>query len=149
MKKIVMKIEKLEHCLGLPEYKTEGAAGMDLVASISEPVTLKPLERKLIPTGMKIEVPMGYEAQVRPRSGLSIKHGITLINCTGTIDSDYRGEVCVPLVNLSSELYTINPADRIAQMVIAEVVKAEIELTASLSETQRGEGGFGSTGIKS
>ena len=92
---------------------------------------------------------MGYEAQVRPRSGLSIKHGITLINCTGTIDSDYRGEVCVPLVNLSNEAFIINPADRIAQMVIAEVVKAEIEVTTNLSETKRGEGGFGSTGIKS
>ena len=122
---------------------------MDLVASIAEPITLKPLERKLIPTGIKIEIPMGYEAQVRPRSGLSIKHGITLINCTGTIDSDYRGEVCVPLVNLSNEAFTINPADRIAQMVIAEVVKAEIEVTTNLSETKRGEGGFGSTGIKS
>ena len=149
MKKIELKIEKLEHCLGLPEYKTEGAAGMDLVASISEPITLKSLERKLIPTGIKIEVPMGYEAQIRPRSGLSIKHGITLINCTGTIDSDYRGEVCVGLVNLSGEQYTINPADRIAQMVIAEVVQGEIEIVTNLSETQRGEGGFGSTGIKS
>lgn len=149
MKKIELKIEKLEHCLGLPEYKTEGAAGMDLIASIPEAITLKPLERKLIPTGIKIEVPMGYEAQVRPRSGLSIKHGITLINCTGTIDSDYRGEVCVPLANLSNESFTINPADRIAQMVIAEVVKAEIEVTTCLSETKRGEGGFGSTGIKS
>ena len=149
MKKIELKIEKLEHCLGLPEYKTVGAAGMDLVASISEPVVLKSLERKLIPTGVKIEVPMGYEAQIRPRSGLSIKHGITLINCTGTIDSDYRGEVCVGLVNLSSEQYIINPADRIAQMVIAEVVQGEIEIAANLSETQRGEGGFGSTGIKS
>lgn len=149
VKKIEMKIEKLEHCVCLPEYKTSGAAGMDLVASIAEPITLKPLERKLIPTGIKIEIPMGYEAQVRPRSGLSIKHGITLINCTGTIDSDYRGEVCVPLVNLSNEAFTINPADRIAQMVIAEVVKAEIEVTTNLSETKRGEGGFGSTGIKS
>ena len=149
MKKIELKIEKLEHCLGLPEYKTAGAAGMDLVASISEPITLKSLERKLIPTGIKIEVPMGYEAQIRPRSGLSIKHGITLINCTGTIDSDYRGEVCVGLVNLSNEVFTINPADRIAQMVIAEVVQGEIEIVANLSETQRGEGGFGSTGIKS
>ena len=149
VKKIEMKIEKLEHCVCSPEYKTSGAAGMDLVASIAEPITLKPLERKLIPTGIKIEIPMGYEAQVRPRSGLSIKHGITLINCTGTIDSDYRGEVCVPLVNLSNEAFTINPADRIAQMVIAEVVKAEIEVTTNLSETKRGEGGFGSTGIKS
>lgn len=149
MKNIELKIEKLEHCLGLPEYKTVGAAGMDLIASIPEAITLKPLERKLIQTGIKIEVPMGYEAQIRPRSGLSIRHGITLINCTGTIDSDYRGEVCVPLVNLSSEAYTINPADRIAQMVIAEVAQAEIQIVTNLSETQRGEGGFGSTGIKS
>jgi len=142
----VLKIERLENNKILPEYKTEGAAGMDLCAAISEPVTLKPLERKLIPTGLKIELEHGYEAQIRPRSGLSIKHGITLINCVGTIDEDYRGEVCVPVVNISNEEYTITPEERIAQMVIARVEQAELEVVTQLSDTVRGEGGFGSTG---
>ena len=119
---------------------------MDLCAAIEDPVTLKPLERALIPTGLKIELEHGYEAQVRPRSGLSIKHGITLINCVGTIDEDYRGEVCVPVVNLSNETYTIQPDERIAQMVIARVEQAEIKVAVELSATPRGEGGFGSTG---
>ena len=119
---------------------------MDLCAAISESITLKPLERALIPTGLKIELEHGYEAQIRPRSGLSIKHGITLINCVGTIDEDYRGEVCVPVVNLSNETYTIQPDERIAQMIIAKVEQAKIEVTVELSETSRGEGGFGSTG---
>lgn len=142
----VLKIERLEHNKFLPEYKTEGAAGMDLCAAISEPVTLQPLERTLIPTGLKIELEHGYEAQIRPRSGLSIKHGITLINCVGTIDEDYRGEVCVPVVNLSNQAYTIQPDERVAQMVIARVEQAEIKVTVELSETVRGVGGFGSTG---
>ena len=142
----ILKIERLPHNKFLPEYKTEGAAGMDLCAAISEPITLQPLERKLIPTGLKIELEHGYEAQVRPRSGLSIKHGITLINCIGTIDEDYRGEVCVPIVNVSNEAYTIEPDERIAQMVIARVEQAEIKVAVELSETSRGEGGFGSTG---
>jgi len=142
----VLKIKKLSNNNILPEYKTEGAAGMDLCAAISEPVLLKPLERKLIPTGIKIELEHGYEAQIRPRSGLSIKHGITLINCVGTIDEDYRGEVCVPVVNISNEEYTIQPNERIAQMIIAKVEQAKIEIVTELSETQRGEGGFGSTG---
>lgn len=142
----ILKIERLPHNKFLPEYKTEGAAGMDLCAAISEPITLRPLERKLIPTGLKIELEHGYEAQVRPRSGLSIKHGITLINCIGTIDEDYRGEVCVPIVNVSNEAYTIEPDERIAQMVIARVEQAEIKVAVELSETSRGEGGFGSTG---
>ena len=114
--------------------------------AISEPIILKPLERKLVPTGLKIELEHGYEAQVRPRSGLSIKHGITLINCIGTIDEDYRGEICVPIVNLSNETYTIQPDERIAQMVIAKVEQAEIKVEVELTETARGEGGFGSTG---
>ena len=143
---MILKILRLEHNKYVPEYKTEGAAGMDLCAAISEPVTLQPLERKLIPTGLKIELEHGYEAQVRPRSGLSIKHGITLINCIGTIDEDYRGEVCVPIVNVSNEAYTIQPDERIAQMVIARVEQAEIKVAVELSETSRGEGGFGSTG---
>ncbi len=142
----VLKIEQLPNNKSLPEYKTEGAAGMDLAAAIEEPLTLNPLERKLIPTGIKIELEHGYEAQIRPRSGLSIKHGITLINCVGTIDEDYRGEVCVPVVNLSNEAYTIMPEERIAQMVIAKVERAEIKVAVTLSSTQRGEGGFGSTG---
>ena len=142
----VLKIEKLPHNNILPEYKTEGAAGMDLCAAISEPIELKPLERKLIPTGLKIELEHGYEAQVRPRSGLSIKHGITLINCVGTIDEDYRGEVCVPIVNISNEAYTIQPDERIAQMVIARAEQAKIEVVTELTDTERGEGGFGSTG---
>lgn len=144
--KTILKIERLSHNRLVPEYKTEGAAGMDLCAAISEPVTLNPLERILIPTGLKIELEHGYEAQIRPRSGLSIKHGITLINCVGTIDEDYRGEVCIPVVNLSNEPYSIQPDERIAQMVIARVEQADIEVVTELSETVRGEGGFGSTG---
>ena len=142
----VLKIQRLQHNKILPEYKTEGTAGMDLCAAISEPIELKPLERKLIPTGLKIELEHGYEAQVRPRSGLSIKHGITLINCVGTIDEDYRGEVCVPIVNISNEAYTIQPDERIAQMVIARAEQAKIEVVTELTDTERGEGGFGSTG---
>ncbi|MGN0196470.1 MAG: dUTP diphosphatase [Candidatus Gastranaerophilaceae bacterium] len=141
-----LKILRLPHNKVLPEYKTDGASGMDLSAAIEEPVTLKSLERKLIPTGIKIEIPNGYEAQVRARSGLSIKHGITLINAIGTIDADYRGEVCVPVVNLSAEEYTIQPQERIAQMVICKVEKADITVTKELCETERGCGGFGSTG---
>ncbi len=143
---MILKIERLAHNKVLPEYKRDGAAGMDLCAAISEPVTLKPLERKLIPTGLKNELEHGYEAQVRPRSGLSIKHGITLINCIGTIDEDYRGEVCIPMVNISNEEYTILPDERIAQMVIAKYEQAKIEVVTELTETSRGEGGFGSTG---
>lgn len=142
----ILKIQKLLHNKFLPEYKTEGAAGMDLSAAISEPVTLKPLERALIPTGIKIELEHGYEAQIRPRSGLSIKHGITLINCVGTIDEDYRGEVCVPVVNVSNETYSIEPDERIAQMIISKVEQAKIEVCVELTETSRGCGGFGSTG---
>ncbi len=141
-----LKIERLAHNKFLPEYKTEGAAGMDLCAAIDEPITLQPLERKLIPTGIKIELEHGFEAQVRPRSGMSIKHGITLINCVGTIDEDYRGEVCVPIVNISNEAYTIQPQERIAQMVIAKTERAKIEVLAELTGTARGAGGFGSTG---
>lgn len=141
-----LKIQRLSNNRMLPEYKTKGAAGMDLSAAINEPVLLKPLARTLIPTGIKIELEHGYEAQIRPRSGLSIKHGITLINCVGTIDEDYRGEVCIPVVNLSSEDYTIMPNERIAQMVISKVNQAEIEVVTELTETERNEGGFGSTG---
>ena len=142
-----MKITRMPHNKFLPEYKTEGSSGMDLYAAIEKEITLKPLERVLIRTGIKIEIPVEYEAQIRARSGLSVKHGITLINAVGTVDADYRGEVCVGLVNLSNEEYTIKPDDRIAQMVIAKVEKAQIEVTTELAESKRGEGGFGSTGF--
>ena len=142
----VLKIKRLANNKVLPEYKTEGAAGMDLCAAIEQPIVLKPLERTLIPTGLKIELEHGYEAQIRPRSGLSIKHGITLINCVGTVDEDYRGEVCVPVVNLSNETYTIEPQERVAQMIIARVEQAQIEVVTELTDTARGVGGFGSTG---
>ncbi|MCD7779101.1 MAG: dUTP diphosphatase [Candidatus Gastranaerophilales bacterium] len=142
-----MKVTRMEHNKHLPEYKTEGSSGMDLYAAIDKEITLKPLERVLIPTGIKIEIPIEYEAQIRARSGLSVKHGITLINAVGTVDADYRGEVCVGLVNLSNEEYTIKPEDRIAQMVIAKVEKAQIEVTTELAGSLRGEGGFGSTGF--
>lgn len=144
----ILKIKRLAHNKNIPQYQTNGAAGMDLCAAIENPIELKPLERVLIPTGLKVELESGYEIQIRPRSGLSIKHGITLINCVGTIDEDYRGEVCVPLVNLSNEIYTIQPQERIAQMIIAKVEKAQIEVVTELSDTVRGEGGFGSTGKK-
>lgn len=141
-----LKIEKLPHNKNLPEYQSEGAAGMDLCAAIESPILLKPFERRLIPTGIKIELEKGFEAQVRPRSGISIKYGISLVNCVGTIDEDYRGEVCVPVINLSTEEYTIQPNERIAQMIIARVEKAKIQVVQSLSETVRATGGFGSTG---
>ena len=129
----------------LPKYQTELSAGMDLYANLPEEITLKPLERKLIPTGLFLELPEGYEAQVRPRSGLALKHGITVLNSPGTIDADYRGEVGVILVNLSAEDFTVKDGDRIAQMVIAKYETAEWESADSLSETTRGTGGFGST----
>jgi dUTP pyrophosphatase len=132
----------------LPAYETKGAAGLDIRAFISEKIELKSLERKLIPTGLFIELPLGYEVQVRPRSGLAIKRGLTLVNTPGTIDSDYRGELCVPMINLSTENQTIENGDRIAQIVIAkhEIIQwNEVEI---ISETQRGEGGFGSSGVK-
>lgn len=131
----------------LPAYATPQSAGMDLRANLDEPVVLKPLERKLIKTGLYIALPEGYEAQVRPRSGLALKHGITVINTPGTIDADYRGEVKVGLVNLSKEPFTIQPGDRIAQMVVARHEVVEWEEVAELSDTERGAGGFGSSGI--
>lgn len=130
----------------IPAYETEGSAGMDLKAVLNEPVVLAPGERRLIPTGLFIELPQGYEAQVRARSGLAIKHGITLINCVGTIDSDYRGEIQVPLVNLGQEDFEIKNGERIAQMVIAKYEQVSWKITDELSETERGTGGFGHTG---
>ena len=130
----------------LPNYESEGAAGMDLSADIDSDIIIKPLERSLIPTGIAISLPEGLEAQIRPRSGLAIKHGITLLNSPGTIDSDYRGEIKVILVNLSNDNYTIKPYDRIAQVIISQFVKAEFEIAENLDETDRGNSGFGSTG---
>jgi dUTP pyrophosphatase len=130
----------------LPAYATEGSAGMDLCAHIHESVVLEPLERKLIPTGLFIELPTGYEAQVRPRSGLALKQGITCLNSPGTIDADYRGEIGVILINLSNEMQVIKTGDRIAQMVIAPVTQISWELATALTPTKRGAGGFGSTG---
>ena len=132
----------------LPNYETEGSAGMDLRANITEPISLKPLERFMIPTGIFIELPMGYEAQVRPRSGLAAKRGLTCLNSPGTIDADYRGELKVILVNLSNETQTIDPEERIAQIVIAKHERIVWSEVTVLSETVRGAGGFGSTGTK-
>lgn len=132
----------------LPQYATALSAGMDLKANLSEPVILAPLERAMIPTGLFIELPDGFEAQVRPRSGLAAKHGISVLNAPGTIDADYRGEVKVILVNISNEPFTVNPGERIAQMVVARHEKVEWQETDQLGETARGEGGFGSTGKK-
>lgn len=130
-----------------PSYATEGASGMDLTAFLSEPVILKPMERMLVSTGLFVEIPLGYEGQVRARSGLAIKHGIGLVNSIGTIDSDYRGEIKVPLINFGSEPFEINDGDRIAQFVIAKYEKVDITLVSELSDTVRGEGGFGHTGV--
>lgn len=132
----------------LPNYATALSAGMDLRANLSESIELKPLERKLIPTGLYIELPEGFEAQIRPRSGLAIKKGITVLNSPGTIDADYRGEICVILVNLSSEPFIINDGERICQMIIAKHEKAEWLEVKELAQTERGEGGFGHTGKK-
>lgn len=132
----------------LPQYATEASAGMDLRANLEEPLTLNPQQRTLVPTGLFIELPVGYEAQVRPRSGLAIKHGITVLNSPGTIDADYRGEIRVILINLSAEAFEINDGDRIAQMVIAPHVQARWEESEALNETERGAGGFGHTGAQ-
>ena len=132
----------------LPKYQTSQSAGMDLRANIDAPVLIKPLDRKLIPTGLHIALPEGYEAQIRPRSGLAIKKGITVINTPGTIDSDYTGDVGVILVNISNEDFVVQPGDRIAQMVINKFEQAEFEVVEELDETERGEGGFGHTGTK-
>ena len=132
--------------LPLPTYETEGAAGMDLRAAVTEPVTLAPGERQLISTGLRIALPPGYEAQVRPRSGLAARHGIGMVNSPGTIDADYRGEIGVLLINWGQQPFTIRRGDRIAQMVVAPVTRVEWEEAAALPETERGDGGFGHTG---
>lgn len=130
----------------LPAYATTGSSGLDIRANIEHPVILEPLERALIPTGLFVEIPEGYEAQIRPRSGLAINHGITCLNTPGTIDADYRGEIKVIIVNLSNEIATIQPNDRIAQMVFMQVAKVQLQQVQTINETIRGEGGFGSTG---
>jgi dUTP pyrophosphatase len=132
----------------LPAYATEGAAGLDIRANITEPIVLAPLERQLIATGLFVAIPMGYEIQIRPRSGLAFKHGITVLNTPGTIDADYRGEIKVLLVNLSNSPFTIEPGERVAQMVLAKHEVLSWKTTQELPSTERGAGGFGSTGVK-
>ncbi len=149
IKRPTVKFMRLPHGkdVPLPKYMSHAAAGMDLYAAVSEAVILKPGERKLIPTGFKMSMPEGYEAQVRPRSGLALKNGVSVLNTPGTIDSDYRGEVGVILVNLGREDFTINRNDRIAQMIINKVEQPTVEEVADLDETKRGSGGFGHTGV--
>lgn len=145
-----MRVRQLPHGEGLPlpAYQTPGAAGMDLPAALpgDSPLTLQPGARTLVPTGLSVEIPEGHEGQIRPRSGLAIRHGLTVINSPATIDWDYRGEIRIPLVNLGQEPITLSRGERIAQMVIAPVVQVQIEIAEELSSTQRGAGGFGSTG---
>jgi dUTP pyrophosphatase len=142
-----MQIKIVNHSAhSLPRYETKLAAGMDIRANLQEPITLKPLERRLIPTGLFISLPEGFEAQIRPRSGLSIKNGISILNAPGTIDADYRGEICVVLINLSTEDFLINDGERIAQMVIAKYETVELLQVEVLDQTKRGIGGFGHTG---
>ena len=141
-----IRFRRLRPAAVLPRYMSEGAAGMDLASAADAPIGIAPGQRLGVPTGWSMELPPGYEAQVRPRSGLSLRHGVTVVNAPGTIDSDYRGEIVVLLVNLGQEAYTIAPGDRVAQMVIAQVARATIEEAAELSQTARGTGGFGHTG---
>lgn len=144
MEKVTVKIT-LADGVQKPMYMTEGSAGMDVRANIKEPITLGSLERVLVPTGIKMEIPVGYEVQVRPRSGLALKHGISMANTPGTIDSDYRGEIGVIMINLSKENFVINPGERIAQLVLGKVYQMDL-VEGELSVTERGEGGFGHTG---
>ena len=149
MRKVTMQIKIINKSAhALPHYETIASAGMDLRANIEESIILKPLERTIVPTGLFLELPIGIEAQVRPRSGLAIKKGVTVLNAPGTVDADYRGEVGVILINLSSEEFTIENGERIAQLVIAKHERAEWLEVETLSKTDRGEGGFGSTGVK-
>lgn len=143
-----VKISRLSNCHSLPSYATSGSSGLDLYAANKNPIMLYPGQRTVIPTGIAIELPEGYEAQIRPRSGLAVKHGITVLNTPGTIDSDYRGEIKVVLINLGKEKFVIKRGDRIAQLVITPVVKAELEEVENINiDTERGTEGFGSTGI--
>ncbi len=148
MKEVEIQVKTLDHFegLSLPEYKTPGSSGFDVLAACQEDVILMPGERKLIPTGISLSMPLGVEAQIRPRSGLAVKHGITMLNTPGTIDSDYRGEIKVIAINLGQETFSVTRGMRIAQVVIAEVVKANLLLADTLDATHRGSGGFGHTG---
>ena len=145
MKQVEVKIV-LEDGVQEPFYATVGSAGMDIRANIKEPIILKPLERRLIPSGIRLGIPDGYEVQVRPRSGLALKHGISIVNAPGTVDADYTGDIGVILINLSNEDYTIQPQERIAQLVLNEVAQMSLQKVTSLDKTERGEGGFGHTG---
>ena len=145
-KKLKVQFVKIHPKAQLPIYATEGAAGMDLVNVLEKPLTLQAGERAKVPTGLIMVLENGFEGQVRPRSGLAAKHGITLTNCIGTVDSDYRGEICCLMINLGNEPYTIEPGERIAQLVISPVIQVETELIDKVPETKRGAGGFGSTG---
>ncbi|MGY0393900.1 MULTISPECIES: dUTP diphosphatase [unclassified Fusobacterium] len=145
MEKVAVKV-LIEEGVQLPKYETSGSAGMDVRANIKEPITLGSLERVLIPTGIKMAIPEGYEVQVRPRSGLALKHGISMANAIGTIDSDYRGDIGVILINLSKDEYVIQPQERIGQLVLNKVAQMEFEIVDVLDETERGAGGFGHTG---
>lgn len=142
-----VKVKKLNQKAILPEYQTEHAAAMDIQACIDEPMVVQPLQRFMVPTGLAFEIPAGYEMQIRARSGLSIKHGITMVNGIGTIDADYRGELNVLMINLGQEAFTIEPGMRVAQMLVKKYEKISWQLTDELSETDRGSGGFGSTGF--
>ena len=150
MTPIEVPLQRLPHGAGLPlpSYATVDAAGLDLLAAVAEPIELAPGARRLVPTGISIALPPGYEAQLRPRSGLALKHGVTLLNSPGTIDADYRGEVGVILINLGEAPFRLQRGDRIAQLVIARAVQAQVIESTDLSETERGAGGFGSTGTK-
>jgi dUTP pyrophosphatase len=150
MSQVGVRIMRLEHGadLDLPGYATEHAAGLDLMAAIAEPVTIEPGHRALIPTGIAIALPLGYEAQIRPRSGLAARHGVTILNSPGTIDADYRGEIKAILINFGPRPFAVEPKARIAQLIVAPVSHVEWEVTASLPETARGESGFGSTGLR-
>ena len=150
LEKISINFKRLKNSsdIPLPKYETEGSSGMDLRASVEDTVLLKPGDRKLIPTGLTVSIPRGFEGQVRPRSGLALKYGIGMVNAPGTIDSDYRGEISIILINHGKKEFKVERGDRIAQMIISRVLKAEIELVNELDSTDRGEGGFGHSGIR-
>lgn len=149
MKKQKLKIKKLPHAdkLPMPTYMSRLASGMDLFAAVYEPTIIKPLERALIPTGIVVELPQGFEAQIRPRSGLAVKYGITILNTPGTIDEDYRGEIKIVMINLGNEPFVVKRGDRIAQLVVSKRYSVEVEEVFEITETERNEGGFGHTGI--
>ena len=143
---VKLLIKKLNEEVIIPEYKTKGSSGMDLMANINSDIYIKPGEKAIIPTGIAVSIPVGYEIQIRPRSGLAAKKNISILNTPGTIDADYRGEIKIILINFGKQEFKINPNDRIAQMVLCPVIKAELEVVDELQDTKRGEGGFGSTG---